>query len=1010
MFNKIILVFIATISFQFCFAQPTHTFTDVEKDYKILQQYILDGQYAYAYTLAGKLKNLSPDLYTAPKGYIKDDVAYYYILSELKLQQPRAKEDAVLYLAKTTNGPRVSSLSYQLGHAYFLENNFEEAIKYFDAAGFENLSNEELADAKFEKAYALFNLKRFSEAKPLFNEIHQLEANKYYIPANYYYGFISYYDKDYTEALNAFKIVELYPEYQGVVPYYITEIYYFQGKKDLALSYGESILKRTQQLYYVNQLKLLLGQIYFENKEYSKALPLLEAYVQQNEKVNKEILYELSYSYYVTGKFPQAIAGFKQLSSEKDSMGQNSMYLLGDLYLQTNDKANARSAFQYGAFNSSNQKQQKVSLFNYAKLSYELGYEDVALKEMKNYLNTYPKSEYDTEAKEIMVSLLARTNNFRDALSLYNSFESPTANMQRVLPQIQYGRAIEYLNDQKPADADLLLAKVLADKNAGNLAPFANFWRGEIAYRAGRYNEAIGFLTKYIQQNAPAAGEANSSSAKYSLAYSYLQQENYAQAGQYFEQVASDKSSISAAIATDAYVRAADSYFMRRDFTKANAMYTQVVATGGPQADYAYYQKALIAGVKNSNDKINMLSNLPKQYPGSSLLQDANMEVAIAYIADEKFRNAIPFLNAVIASNAEGLKPRAYLKKGLAYYNDNNNSEALLAYKNLISKYPQSSEADEAVDIIKDIYIEDGNPAAYVALMKENGRIVSVSQADSLTYSAALQRINNNDCPAAISSLQNYLSTYPAGAYRTEANYNLAVCYQKGKDNSNALKYYAAVTNAGLSKYFERSVLEQARIYYFEEKDYVKAKQSFELLLKNAVSQENQLEALRGLVRSNYYLKNYAGAQDAAADLVSRKGINTDDKSVGYLVLGKSQQVAGNCKDAITSFGSAAAINKTAWGAEARYEIANCQFNQQNYKGAEKAALAVIKETGSYDEWVTKSYILLGDIFMQQKDYFNAKATYESVAKNASMDNLRKEAADKLAAAVEAEKRESKIK
>ncbi len=126
-------------------------------------------------------------------------------------------------------------------------------------------------------------------------------------------------------------------------------------------------------------------------------------------------------------------------------------------------------------------------------------------------------------------------------------------------------------------------------------------------------------------------------------------------------------------------------------------------------------------------------------------------------------------------------------------------------------------------------------------------------------------------------------------------------------------------------------------------------------------------------------------------------------------MLGKSQQAANNCKDAITSFTSAAAINKTLWGAEARYELANCQFNSQNYKAAEKAALSVIKETGSYDEWVTKSYILLGDIFMQQKDYFNAKATYESVSKNASIEALRSEAASKLAAAVEAERKDSKV-
>ena len=169
------------------------------------------------------------------------------------------------------------------------------------------------------------------------------------------------------------------------------------------------------------------------------------------------------------------------------------------------------------------------------------------------------------------------------------------------------------------------------------------------------------------------------------------------------------------------------------------------------------------------------------------------------------------------------------------------------------------------------------------------------------------------------------------------------------------------------------------------------------------------MEALRGLVRSYYLLKDYSSANDASKELLTRKGISTDDKSIAFLVLGKSQQVANDCNAAISSFKSAASINKTAWGAEARYEIANCNFSNGNMSAAEKGAMATIKETGSYDLWVTKSYILLGDIFMQQKDYFNAKATYESVAKNSSIPELKAEAQQKLDKAIAEEKQNSKI-
>jgi predicted negative regulator of RcsB-dependent stress response len=71
--------------------------------------------------------------------------------------------------------------------------------------------------------------------------------------------------------------------------------------------------------------------------------------------------------------------------------------------------------------------------------------------------------------------------------------------------------------------------------------------------------------------------------------------------------------------------------------------------------------------------------------------------------------------------------------------------------------------------------------------------------------------------------------------------------------------------------------------------------------------------------------------------------------------------------------------------------------------------MAVIKETGSYDYWVTSAYILLGDIFMQQKDYFNAKATYESVAQNSVISELKTKAQQKLDAAIAEEKVNSKI-
>ena len=898
-------------------------------------------------------------------------------------------------------------MSYHLGKFYFTKNDFTNAVKYYEQASLDNLSNEEIADAKFEKAYCYFNLKRFAEAKPLFNEIHQLPENKYYIPANYYYGFISYYDRNYSEALKAFKLVELKEDYKGVVPYYIAQIYYFQNKKEEALKYGESVLSRGG-LYYEKEMKQLLGQIYFEKKNYAKALPLLEQYVKNATKVSKEDLYELSYSYYEAKQLTKAIEGFKQLSNEQDSLGQNSMYLLADCYLRTNQKANARTAFQYCASNSSNRQQQEISLFNYAKLSYDLGYQDFALNGMRKFLNDYPNSDYITEAKEILVGLLANTNNFKDALNLYESFGKPTSGMEKVYPRILYGRAVEYFNDQQIVKADELFTKILKLPPSA-VTPYANFWKGEIAYRVPDYDAAIRYLSTYLQSGAAAQGEATSSTAKYDLGYSWMKKENYKQAMGNFEALAKSNTTATA-VEQDAYVRNADCYFMTKDFAKAGSMYDVVLNNALPQSDYAMFQKAMIAGIKSAAGKIAILNNLNRLYPQSSLVPDATMEVANTYMADEKFREAIPYLNKVLAAaNSGGLKPKAYLKLGLSYYNIDNNEQALTNYQQLIQQYPQSAEADEALDNIKNIYVEAGKPNEYVELMRKNGKNISATEADGLTYTAAELKYTSNDCAGAIAGFNNYLSQFPAGASVLDANFFRSECYAKSKDWANALTGYTYVNSRGINKYFERATLAASRINYFELKDYAKAKKDFESLRSGAINQDNQLEAVRGLVRCDYQLKEYAEANEAAKELLKGKGISTDDRSIAFLVLGKSQQTSNDCAGAIASFKSCAAINKSAWGAEARYEIASCQFSLRNYAAAEKAAQAVIKETSSYDYWITSSYILLGDIFIEQKDYFNAKATYQSVAQNSTIAILKTTAQEKLEKATAAEKAASKI-
>ena len=162
-------------------------------------------------------------------------------------------------------------------------------------------------------------------------------------------------------------------------------------------------------------------------------------------------------------------------------------------------------------------------------------------------------------------------------------------------------------------------------------------------------------------------------------------------------------------------------------------MYDIALKYSWPAEDYALFQKAMVTGVSNQNEKINLLKTVDRRFPTSELIPDANMEIANSYLADAKYREALPYLkNVITAVNSEALKPRAYLRSGIAYYNLNNNKEALNQYTALIQQFPDSYEAEEALSNARVIYVEEGRTSEYVNFAKSLGKEISTSTEDSL--------------------------------------------------------------------------------------------------------------------------------------------------------------------------------------------------------------------------------------------------------------------------------------
>ena len=96
---------------------------------------------------------------------------------------------------------------------------------------------------------------------------------------------------------------------------------------------------------------------------------------------------------------------------------------------------------------------------------------------------------------------------------------------------------------------------------------------------------------------------------------------------------------------------------------------------------------------------------------------------------------------------------------------------------------------------------------------------------------------------------ENYLNKFPEGRYALEANFYKSEMYASQKNWVKATVGYEWVADRAPNKFAEKSILQAARINFFNLKDYAKAEKYYSRLKDFSTSQENKMEAMRGLLQ-----------------------------------------------------------------------------------------------------------------------------------------------------------------
>ncbi len=912
---------------------------------------------------------------------------------------------------------------FELAEYYFNAKIFQQAISNYNKIDTLHLNNEEKSALFFKRGYAYFTRNDDINASVNFNKINSSE-NIYSKKANYYSGILSFKKGEYEKSLNYFEKSKGESKFDQVVPYYQSQIYFALGDYTNVTRVGKTALQSNKKIEYTTELNQLVGKAFFEQNNYSLALPYLEKFETDAEEVRAQDLYQVAYTRYKTGNYDKAIQTFEELKNVKSELGQNSLFILANSYLKKGDKNSAKNAFAGAAKLPYDDEIKKESNYQYGKLSYDLGFDREAIAAFKNIPST---SKNYNESQQILSKIFLSTKDYDKAMEVMGNMPNKTPSISEAYQKVSFLKGIELFNDNNYEDSKKYLNQSIENSVNDNLKAQAVYQLGEMAHIEKDYEESA---SKFLQYNALAKTNPNlpqESSvymSDYILGYNYLKLKNYQFAGIHFDNAVNGmidnwgnitSKDIKERIFPDAILRTGDSHFNKNDYKKALKYYQTSIEYKYSGNDYALFQKARILGVQGHKiDQIVALETLINENPNSTYADDALYLLGKTYFSEGNYDKAEVAVYDLVTkySDKSNLINKGYLLLGLINYNQNESDNALKYYEAASTNNPSEGELNTALQSIQEIYVDQNNPEGFIDFKERIlGQKVSDDTKENLVFKAGELQYEASNYPNAINGYTKYINKYPTGKYILQAHFNRAECNLIQNKYNEALPDYEFVISKGNSNWYEKSLKKASNISYNYIENFEKSYNYFAALTKVASDSDTKLNADLGALRSAYRIGLTDGIY-SSADLVLQNNEATEaQKSTAHFFKAKTAMQLDDYNIALEHFRESARESNVQ-GAESRYQISYIYYLQQELNIARKLCMSHLKTSKNYERWVAKGLLLLSDISFEQGDLFNARAALETLIENYKSENnpeIISEAKEKLSLISELESVESRI-
>ncbi len=954
-------------------SQKTEVYTHDKKDYLDALSLYNDKQYQASQAIFKKVANKTTDYET------KANSTYYVATAAIRLNQLGADKLMEQFVEDYPTSTKRNTAFLDVADYYFETGKYPHALKWYKKVDQSSMSRKDKERFEFNNGYALFSSKKYKEAEPYLNRVSN--SSTYGSQAKYYLGYISYQQNDYEEASERFDQITDQDELKEKLSYYQADMNFKLGNFEKAIALAKEQLAKSDRNE-ISELNKIIGESYFNLKQYNNAIPYLKEYRGKSGKWNNTDYYLLGYSYYKQGDYANGIDQFNNIIDGNNSVAQNAYYHLAECYLKLDKKKEALNAFKNAAQMDYSEEIKKDAFLNYARLSYEVGnaYESVPTV-LTTYLETYPNSEHTEEIQELLVDSYITSKNFKGAMELLEKNKNYAS--KETYQRVAFYRGVELFVESDYEGANDAFTKSLDNAEDEIFKARALFWKAESEYLLNKFDDALATF-KDFQQSASSSNVDEYKEYDYNLAYTYFKLNDYTNAITHFKKFTTKGKGVDETKLNDAYLRLGDCYFVSSKYWPAIETYNVALKNRGGQKDYAAFQRALSYGFVGKTDKkIDELNGFISKYSKSTLKDDVLYELGNSYVKLGKEQQGLNAYDRIIKEyKGSGLVPKALLRQGLVHYNASRNEQALTKFKIIVRDYSKTQEAIQAVSTAKLVYVDLGRVDEYANWVKDIDFVeVTNLELDNATYESAEKQLLENKTDAAIRGFLNYIKDFPNGANTLQANFKLAQLYFEKKDKDRALPYYTYVADQGASEFTEQALTRVCEIYISKDK-YAPAFPYLEKLEETANIKQNVTFAQSNLMKGYYTQKNYEKTLIYAEKVLATP--NTDDriKSDAHIMIARSAIKTNNEAKAKEAYAIVQKIASGERAAEAWYYDSYFKNKEQSYEESSASIQTLVKDFSGYKEWAGKGLLIMAKNYYALGDAYQANYILENIIKS----------------------------